>query len=191
MANDVDRLRDELSILEYRAGNLDALAGLISRWQQRIYAYVLAVVGDRDQAWDVSQEVWTTVIRGLRRETDVRHFARWLYTVAHNECVSHFRRMNRLKAHEDDMPEDADYLDPAGLPDDRVLAAADANLVRECLLQLSLSQREAISLFYQDGLSLDDIARILGIPPGTVQSRLHYGRRKLGELLTRKGYRND
>jgi len=188
MSDSLEQLRDEIAVLEYRAGKTQALADLMPRWEERVYVYVLATVGNREDAWDVSQEVWLAVAQGLRRSAPIVSLGPWLYGVAHNKCMSHLRRAGRIRAHEEETPDVvAEPADPAGAADDIALAAEDAAAVRECVLQLPLAQREAIALFYVDQLSLDQIAGVLGVPTGTVQSRLFYGRLRLKSLLNAKG----
>ncbi len=185
----VERLRDQILILEYRSGDLSALEKLISRWQTRIYYYIATVLQDRDAAWDVSQDVWLGAITGLGRREPVRNFSAWLYRIAHNKVISHLRKKGRLDKHQEALPETIEEL-PAEVGDP-IGAADDGRLVRECLQGLPLAQREALSLFYLDDLSLGDIAHILDVPQGTVQSRLHYGRTKMKDLLLKKGYSRD
>jgi len=185
----VERLRDEILILEYRAGDLGALEQLIARWQARIYWYIATTLQDRDAAWDVSQETWLAAIQGLGKRRLVQNFAAWLYGIAHNKAISHLRKKGRLDRHEGTLPEAVE--DRPAEADDPVGVAEDAQLVHGCLHRLPLAQREALSLFYLDDLSLAEIARILDVPQGTVQSRLHYGRTKMKDLLLKKGYSRD
>lgn len=188
MPSRVEELRDEVDILEYRGGNAAALGRLISRWQARMYVYILAMVENRDEAWDVSQELWLSVTDALGGSGGIRRFTPWLYRVAHNKCVSHLRKRHRPGRGEEAAAEGAAE-EGEGL-DAIVVRAEDARLVREALGELSMPLREALHLSYMDGLTLEEVAGVLGVPLGTVQSRLHYGRRKLKEALTRKGYRN-
>ena len=189
MSRRTERIQDEILILEYRAGDLSALQTLISRWQRRIYYYVLTLVQDRTMAWDLSQEVWLAVIAGLGKLRRVQNFSTWVYRIAHNKAVSYLRKKHRLNEQEQGLPELVE--ERAEPPPDRLCAAEDARLVHECLLELPLAQRESLSLFYLDDLSLDEIARLLEVPRGTVQSRLHYGRIKMGQLLLKKGYSHE
>ena len=189
MSRRTERIQDEILILEYRAGDLSALQTLISRWQRRIYYYVLTLVQDRTMAWDLSQEVWLAVIAGLGKLRCVKNFSPWIYRIARNKAASHIRNKRRAELPEETYSETAEeHTEP---PPDRMCAAEDARLVHECLLELPLAQREALSLFYLDDLSLDEIARLLEVPRGTVQSRLHYGRIKMGQLLLKKGYSHE
>ncbi|MHC4711697.1 MAG: RNA polymerase sigma factor [Planctomycetota bacterium] len=188
MDRDVERLKDEIAILEYRRGDPEALEGLIGRWQRRIFAYIRAVLADEEAAWDVSQEVWLSVVRALRGRTAIRCFAAWLYRLAHNKCITHLRRKGRLeKTAAIESRNDA----ASGEMADTIRAAEDAGLVREALARLPLPQREAITLFYLDDMSLRRISEILNAPIGTIQSRLHHGRAKLKAVLLRKGFGNE
>lgn len=189
MGGRTDQLRDEVDILEYRRGDVEALTRLISRWQPRVYGYILSMIGDRDEAWDISQELWLSVLSALGGGKGIGHFAAWLYPVAHNKCISHLRKKRRLPKAEEAPFEDADGR--AKTTEEVTFRAEDARAVRECLGDLSLVLRETMLLFYMDGLSLEDVARVLHVPLGTAQSRLHYGRRKLKDMLRRKGYGND
>jgi len=165
MSRRVEQLQDEVLVLEYRAGDIGALEQLISHWQPRIYTYVLTMLGDEEAAWDVSQEVWMGAISGLGKRKRIENFAGWIYRVAHNKAISHLRKKKRLKEREEKLPEVVE-----GEGDEAVelaFAAEDAGLVRECL---------------------DEIGRILSVAKGTVQSRLHYGRKKMKELLLKGGY---
>lgn len=189
MAKLVDQLRDEVDILAYRAGDIEALGRLITRWQARIYSYVLAMIGNRDAAWDISQELWLSVVNRLGRGAEIENFTPWLYRVAHNRCVSHLRKTRRLVEGDAACEDAVDERDEGSLT--FALRAEDARVVRECLGELTLTLRETMVLFYMDGLSLDDVAEVLGVPRGTVQSRLHYGRLAIKKALVKKGYDDD
>ena len=122
----------------------------------------------------------------LRR---VKSFSSWVYRIARNKAVSHLRKKRPAELPKETYSEPAE--ERAEPPPDRLCAAEDARLVHECLLELPLAQRESLSLFYLDDLSLDEIARLLEVPCGTVQSRLHYGRIRMGQLLLKKGYSHE
>lgn len=184
MGKDTDRILDEIAVLEYRAGNLDALGALISRWQTRLHVYLAAMLGSQNDAWDVSQEVWLAVISALRRKTDIRDFPAWLYAIARNKCFTHMR--GAAKACGDDEALDEQ---PAGEDTlDLVISAEDARLIGRHIAALPVPQREALVLFYVDSLSVSQIAAVQSVPMGTVQSRLFHARRRLKETLSRKGY---
>lgn len=188
MSRRADQIHDDILILEYRAGDIGALEKLISRWQARIYWYILTLVQEEEAAWDVSQDVWLAGITGLGKRVPPRNFSAWLYRMAHNKAVSYLRRKGRLKERRALSPEPADWSSEDEDPFD---SAEKARLVHACLRELPLAQREVLGLFYLKEHSLDEIAQILDLALGTVQSRLHYGRIRMKEALLRKGYRHE
>ena len=189
MRRHIDRLQDELLILEFRAGDAGALEKLVSRWQKRIYWFILTLVQDDSAVWDVSQEVWMAAVKGLRKRKLIPNFPAWLYGIAHHKAVSHLRKNRRLDKHEDVFAENIKGLHVEG--PDPIETAENARFVQECLQELPFAQREALTLFYLNDLALDEIARVLEVPLGTVQSRLHYGRLKMKEFLVKKGFGDE
>lgn len=185
----VERLKDEIAILQYQAGDHEALSRLIARRQRPLYAYISMVLGDADAAWDVSQEVWAAVVKALRRPRKIRCFPSWLYRTAHNRCVSHLRKKGRYEPTAEVETAAGGQTCEGGA--EAFIVAEDARAVREAIMDLSLSHRETVTLFYLEELSLKEISEILGIPVGTVQSRLYHARLKLKAILSRKGYRNE
>jgi len=188
MSRETERLEDEIAILQYRSGDREALSRLIARRQQPLYAYIRTVLGDTEAAWDVSQEVWAAVVKALRRPRKIRCFSAWLYRAAHNKCVSYLRRKGRAAELEDSAAEIA-----AGAPEsipDAISQVEDAGAVRDALNRLPLPQREVLTLYYLDDMPVRSIAEALGVPAGTVQSRLYHARLKMRSILSRKGYRH-
>lgn len=181
MSRETERLEDEIAILQYRSGDREALSRLIARRQRPLYAYIRAVLGDSEAAWDVSQEVWAGVVKALRRPRKIRCFSAWLYRAAHNKCVSYLRRKGRAAELEDSAPE--------SIPD-AISQVEDAKALRDALGRLPLPQREARTLYYLDDMPIRSIAEALGVPAGTVQSRLYHAKLKMRAILSRKGYRH-
>lgn len=184
--SDAERLRDEIAILEYRSGNVDSLGALISRWQPRLHAYLRVVLRDSHAVWDVSQDIWLAVVAALGRKHDIRSFPSWLFAIAHNKAVSRFASRRR--------EDDGDPLPEAAQSDDcltLVISAENATLLKSCIRELPDAQREAIALFYTDGLTVDEVAVIQNAPVGTIQTRLFHARRKLRDMLASKGYTDE
>ena len=187
MGKDADRLQDEIAILEYRSGDLDALGKLISRWQVRLHAYLLTMLRNEHDTWDVSQETWVAVISGLNRRGEVRRFAGWLYAIARNKCFAHLRKRRELATDDTEL----EYEQGGDEAVDIIITSEDARALRECVDKLPLPQREALVLYHVEGLAVSEIAQVQEVPVGTVQTRLFHARRKLKEMLMRKGYGND
>ena len=186
MSSHAERLRGEILILEHRSGDKRALERLVSRWQPRVYRYVLAMLQEENAAWDVSQDVWLAAVTGLDKVKPIQNFPAWLCRVAHNKAISYLRKKGQLNQRETTLPDVDKQPDNPGR--DPVCKAEDASLVHECLRRIPVAQRSTLILFYVEDLSLEEISQVLEVPRGTVQSRLHHGRQKMKIFLSEKGY---
>lgn len=156
----------------------DLLDRLIEQYQHRLLRYLVYLSGNRSLAEDLFQETWIRVLeRG--HQYDGRHeFSTWLYTVARNLTIDHFRKKSPVSL--DGLMENEDHapLDP---PDPRPAAwqvvqqHERAENISAALAQIPLEYREAVVLRFQDELSLEEIATLTGAPLGTVKSRLYRG----------------
>ena len=164
------------------AGDRSALEELVRRHQGPLRGFFFRMLdGDRAQAEDLVQE---TFLRLLRQRTyePRRAFKPWLYAVAANLARDHLRAaVARPAGPGDDVL--ALLPDRAPGPDQRAVAAAEARRVAEALGQLGEDVRATLVLRYANDLSLADVAAALGVPVGTVKSRLNAGTRRLRELL--------
>jgi RNA polymerase sigma-70 factor (ECF subfamily) len=152
-------------------GNVESFNLLVSRWEKRVYNYLLRITGNREDALDLAQDVFLKAYQNLRKLDDAGRFAPWLYRIAHNEAYSLFRKRK---------PETAvDSLEPeatgAGIvvggssvfPIELSLAVAGA------LDRLTPDQREAVVLKIYQGFKFEEMAEILECPVSTVKSRLY------------------
>jgi RNA polymerase sigma-70 factor (ECF subfamily) len=135
-------------------------------------------VRDDAAAWDVLQEAWMGVLRGLRRLHDPAAFPGWAYRIVTFKCADFTRRHRRHKRAA------ARQAPPASDPDTG--EDADVNALRAALGELSMEQRAILSLHYLEGLKVERVAEVLGVPAGTVKSRLHHARAALKERLERR-----
>ncbi|GIE28340.1 RNA polymerase sigma factor [Actinoplanes italicus] len=171
-----DAERDALLVLRAQLGDRAALGELVGHWHLPVWRYVRAMLGDRARADDVSQEVWARALRALPRLRQPDRFAPWLLTIARRTVQINFRQ-----------PYDEGPL-PEPVATDETTGVLDRTQISEGLVGLPPREREVLILFYLHDLALDDCADILGIPPGTVKSRLNRARRLLRDQLTEKGY---
>ncbi len=163
-------VEDRDLVLAARKGDVDAYNGLVSRWEKRVYNYLLRVVKDREDALDLSQETFLKAYRYMAKLDDVDRFPQWLFRIAHNEAYSQFRK-GKLDI-EDEAPEQggARAIPIAG----REVYPLELELaVQSALEQLSPEQREAVVLKVYQGFKFDEIARIQSCPVSTVKSRLY------------------
>jgi RNA polymerase sigma factor (sigma-70 family) len=160
---------DQLLVMEAQDGDARALEALVRRWQKRLWHHALRLTDDPDAAWDVTQQTWVGIIKGLRRLDDPARFRAWAYRITTNQA------MDWLKKNRYSTRSIADHPEPSS-PD-----TADLGLV-ELLPKLDLKKRLVLSLFYLEQLTIREISVALGIPSGTVKSRLHKARQELKEL---------
>ena len=160
-----------------RAGDPEAFIRLTEPLRDQVHSVLVRMVG-RDDAEDLSQEVFIRAFRFLRRFRGDAALSTWLTRIAINTAIRHSSRARRRET----VPLDAAEcrVEPSEMPPD--LASAIA--VHEAVLTLTPKLRAAVVLFYFEGLSLDETAATLGVQRGTAASRLHEARRILrGRLL--------
>ena len=160
-------------------GDRAALEALLRRHHDRVAALCTRLCGPSD-APDATQEALLAVVRGLRRFDGHAAFTTWLYRVTTNACLDELRRRRRrpLPGLEDDRPIDG----PLAGPDPAAAVAARVD-VDAALARLAPEFRAAVVLRDLCGLDYAEIAEVLGIPPGTVRSRIARGRGQLADLL--------
>lgn len=173
-------IRQRLLVLRCQAGDEHAFKELYERFGDRSLRYLRGLLG-RDDADDVQQEVWLTVYRRIGGLADPAGFRTWLFSTTRNRAIDHLRKRKRRAEFLE--TGDADYPDTPGnlVP----LNEFDPSWLRENLLQLPGSQREALMLRYWNDLSYAEIAVIVGCSIGTVRSRLHNARRALRAAYVR------
>lgn len=162
----------------YAAGDMVAFDELYARHRGPLYRYFLRGCGDQDVAGELFQDVWTALIRARHRYRPQARFTTWLFRMAHNRLIDHYRRQRPRG----DMPRD---LATPGRddPEHRADRRQAADRLLAAIADLPLEQREAIVLKEERGLSLTDIAEVTGVGRETVKSRLRYALAKLRETL--------
>jgi RNA polymerase sigma-70 factor (ECF subfamily) len=164
-----------------QAGSIEALDGLARRWTPRLLRYaarVLGATGDSTEAArDVVQETWIGAIRGLRGLRDPAHFPAWIYGIATRKCADAIRANVRRRRREEGTEAGDTVKSEPRLTSEQQIDLATA------IRGLPPIHRAALHLFYREELSVDEIASVLGIPAGTVKSRLHHAREALKRQL--------
>jgi RNA polymerase sigma-70 factor (ECF subfamily) len=161
-----------------RTGDRAALDALLRRHYDRLYAVCRRMTGDPADAADACQEALLAVVRGLPGFDGRSAFATWAYRVTTNACLDELRRRRRRP--EPGLPEGRG--EPASTEDDAETVATRVDL-DVALQSLPADYRAAVVLRDVCGLSYDEIATALLIPPGTVRSRIARGRAALVPLL--------
>lgn len=157
-------------------GDRRALDELLDRHADRVHAICRRVVGNPDDALDATQEALIAVARGIGRFDGRSAFTTWLYRVATNAALDELRRRGRRPRPVEELPEPAATVQM----DDQVGARLD---VDQALATLSEEFRVAVVLRDLCDLDYAEIAEVLGVPPGTVRSRIARGRAALAAAL--------
>lgn len=175
-----ERTFDEYLVSLSQAGSIEALDGLARRWTPRLLRYTARVPGGSsdaaETARDVVQETWVGAIRGLRGLRDPAQFPAWIYGIATRKCADAIRA-NTRRRRLDSRAAAADAGHDASSELEHQIDVASA------IQGLSPMHRAAVHLFYREDLSVEEIASVLGIPAGTVKSRLHHAREVLRRQL--------
>jgi RNA polymerase sigma-70 factor, ECF subfamily len=174
---------DETLAAAAAAGNRDAFDTLVRRHQSRIYGLVRILTRGADEAEDLAQEVFVRAFRGIGRFRGDSTFTTWLHRIAVNVVRSHGARRHlvmRVRArHEDDEP----ALDRVPSAEDLESAVIRRRMIDQALATLSDDARVAVTLRDVQGLEYHEIALIVGVPIGTIESRISRARRRLRPLL--------
>ena len=188
---DTDTSPDETLMLAYVAGDAAAFDALYARHRGGLYRYFLHHLRGAGAADELFQDVWTSVIRVRATYAPTARFSTWLYTLAHNRMVDHWRasaRMTTVSIDDDD--DDAARGEIEGIaamltdePETRAAAGEIGARIATALASLPAQQREAFLLQYEGGHSLAEIAEVTGAGAETVKSRLRYASAKLRAVL--------
>lgn len=168
---------DDTTIIEKcLSGEKEAFRYLVERYQAQAVGHSLAILGNREDALDATQEAFVDAFQALKRFDLSRRFYPWFYVLLRNCCYKLI-----TKRREAESIEETEIIAPReGLSNEERIA------LEKALLSLSREDREIVTLKYLDGLSYDEIAEHLEIPRGTVMSRLFYARKQLQAKLTGK-----
>jgi RNA polymerase sigma-70 factor, ECF subfamily len=156
----------------------DLLDRLIEQYQHRLFRYLVHWTGRRELAEDLFQETWIRVLERGHQFNDKYAFSTWLFAVARNLAIDHMRR--KRPASLDGLLDDGET--PFDVPETGRASALDMTLQREQTEQIAAGMqhlpaeyREALTLRFQEGMSLEEIASVARVPLGTVKSRVYRG----------------
>jgi RNA polymerase sigma-70 factor (ECF subfamily) len=171
---------DVLLVVRCQLGEREAFRELVAVWHPPLWRYVRGMVGSSHLADDLVQEAWVAAVRGLPRLRQPERFAPWLFTIARRAVTDHVRQTYRAP---ETTVEDA----TAVAADDELGGVLTTMRIEAGLVALPPLEREVLILFHLQDLPLASCAEVLGVPVGTVKSRLHRARRMLRARLAEKG----
>lgn len=156
---------------------------LVQRYQKLVAGVAWRMGIPQAEIEDVVSEVFIKVFQNLHRYQPDRPFGAWLHRLAANHAIDH-RRRERPDQRGAELPKQ--LTDPAAGPEAGIERRERAGLVRAALLELAPRYREALCLVHVEGMTVEEASRLLGIPEGTLKTRLMRGRELLKSLLTRR-----
>lgn len=160
-------------------GDRQAFELVMRNHEDRVFSVCLRILGDRERALDATQDTFLTVFRKASQFEGRSAVGTWIYRIAVNTCYDQLRRMQRRPTER--FPEHLDPSDPGA--EQEIESAGLRPEIEAALAVLSPDFRNAVILSDLEGLSLPEVADVLGVPVGTVKSRLFRGRRLLAQRL--------
>jgi RNA polymerase sigma-70 factor (ECF subfamily) len=165
----------------------DEIASLVERYQHRLYRYLTRFVGAGAVADDLFQQTWLHVVRQLGRYDSRRSFDTWLFAIAHNAAIDVLRRRPGESLDE----QTGSWPSPGPDALDMVLNAERAAIVASEVDALPALYREAVTLRFEEGMKLEEIAEVTGARLSTVKSRLQRALEILRRSLTTRWRKED
>ena len=182
----------ESEVAQLRRGDLDALSALLTRYQNRLYRYLLRLVRDPAEAEDLFQQTWVRVAEKIRQFDAKRNFEAWLFTVARNIAFDHLRR---IRPESLDEPIEGAPGESAAtrLPSherpvlDGIVERERTTRLAQALELLSVTHREVLTLRFEEEMKLEEISEVIDIPLSTVKTRLRRALDRLRQTLEEIG----
>jgi len=173
-------------------GDQGALKEIFDQYNKRVYRIAYGVVRQREDALDIVQEVFIKLFRSIRNFKGRSKFYTYLYRLAMNTAIDHVRKAAKYPASSLDQEGVLQPVDEVEKGPERILLHKELEgRVSWAMGRLPIDQRTALVLREVEGLSYQEMAETMGCSIGTVMSRLHYGRRKMRELLKNYVKRGD
>jgi RNA polymerase sigma-70 factor, ECF subfamily len=182
---------ESAAIERCKKGDRDAFAFIVQKYMKPAYYVALGYVGNAEDALDISQDAFVSAFRHITAFDTSKSFFPWFYSILKNLCMNHLNRIRRLR--EDSIEGMAEEEDEVTLPVEAInpeQSAVQKDLrikIGQAIRHLRPKEREIIILQHLQDFSYQEIADLLGIPIGTVMSRLYSARRALRKELERLG----
>jgi len=170
MKDKLSKIESQLLVMAAQDGSMEALERLFNLWQKKLWQYVFRLTSDVHASWDITQQSWLEILKGLRKLDNPVSFKAWIYRIATNRVIDWFKneKKNRHISLES-IEVDSNQKD-------------DDSRVKELVQRLKSESRVVLNLYYFEKLSVAEIGIALNIPQGTVKSRLFTAREELKQL---------
>jgi len=182
---------DEELIYKFQRDDIQAFEEIVFRYKDKIVNFLFRYTGNRDDAEDFAQDTFLKLYKSKHLYREIAKFSTWFYTIALNTVKTNLKKKNRyssISISEYDPENDKDYDLKSNdvSPEDIVDSNLQMEIIQNAINSLDDSFREVIVLRDIEDLEYDEIAKITGLPLGTVKSRINRGREKLKTILSSK-----
>ncbi len=176
-------------VQQAQGGNKAALSSLIGQTEQRVFNLAYRILQNRQEAEDLCQEIFLRMWRALPEFRGESKFTTWLHTIATNACLNRRRKLRRELTAQTETDEELEHLiaDSSTEPSREGLGRDEREQLWAEVNKLPAKYVLVLTLFYQQQLSYEEIARILDLPLGTVKAQLSRARRALAASLSKDG----
>jgi len=174
------QIYDELLVIKCQQGDKEAFDELVCRWQKRLWHYAFKVTGSESAAWDIVQETWYGIIKGIRKLEDVSVFPRWAFRIVNNKCADWGRGQQQQQQLSNELTKRTKNESEKKQNGNEKTESLWASFKK-----LSPDRRALLTLRYHEGFDVGQIAEILGVPEGTVKSRLNRTLNQLRQIVER------
>jgi RNA polymerase sigma-70 factor, ECF subfamily len=175
---------DEMLLSLVAKGDKDAIHLLYARHNVRVFRFLLRIVGNEAAAEDLVSEVFFDIWQHAGRFEGRSLVTTWILGIARHKALSSLRRRQVDQLDDDTMAVIADAADD---PETIAQHQDRAAILQECIKRLSTLHREVIDLVYYHEQSIEEVARIVGVPPNTVKTRLFHARKRIAEMIAERG----
>lgn len=178
------RDEDDIKLMsQLKRGKIKALAVLVDKYKKQAYFLALGMVGNSDDAYDISQEAFLRVYSSAKTFDETQKFFPWFYAIVANLCRNALKKRQIAAARTVDLADVEYMLTDTATPETEYAEEEEKRRLCEALRKLNFADREIINLNHFRMMSYDEIAKLLNIPKGTVMSRLYYARKRLAQLM--------
>jgi RNA polymerase sigma-70 factor, ECF subfamily len=174
-----------------RTGDYPAFEELIKRYRNDVYGLAYHYVRNREDAWDIAQEVFIKAHRAIGTFRGDSSFKTWLLRITANRCKDFFKKRKLRTVSLDDTVPEARFKSGNATPDESLASSELGQQIHQALDTLSAKHKTAFVLRELEGLSYEHMAGVMNCSLGTVMSRLHHARKKLQNALLAMGVMED
>jgi RNA polymerase sigma factor, sigma-70 family len=162
---------------------------LVERYKDKLVNFIFRYTGNRDDAEDFAQDTFLKLYKSKHLYKEIAKFSTWFYTIALNTVKTNLKKKSRMSTlsisdYDDESNKDYDLPSDSGEPDELINSKMEVEFIQKAINNLDKSFREVILLRDVQDLEYDEIAKITGLPLGTVKSRINRGREKLKSVLS-------